>query len=158
MKTKSLKKKRALPKKTKKKVKKAKVLKKALKPKKKYVHSPDHYNTSETYLTQNLSEDLKDAWSKIRELGASLGDQKIYASGKAIMFSKKVCYFFVRPKKSYLEVVIFLKSQRPANYFKSIRPASKTKFYHTFNLIHGDQIEGELVDAITQAYKEVPAA
>lgn len=124
--------------------------------KKTYQHHPDHDNTSETYLIQNLEEDLKDAWVRIRELGASLGEQRIYASGRAIMFSKKVCYFFVRPKKSFLEVVIFLKNKKSASTFKSIRPVSKTKFAHTFRLIHSDQIEGELVEAISQAYLETP--
>lgn len=137
---------------------KLKLKPKKAKTKKKYVHSPDHYNKSETYLIQNLEEDLQDAWKNIREFGASLGEQNIYASGKAIMFSKKVCYFFVRPKKSYLEVVVFLKNERPKNYFKSIRPVSKTKYAHTFNLIHSDQIEGELIAAITQAYGEVSQA
>lgn len=127
------------------------------KTKKKYEHHPDHHNTSESYLIQELDEDLKDAWAKIRELGASLGEQRIYASGRAIMFSKKVCYFFVRPKKKYLETVIFLQRKKSPEYFKSIQPVSKTKFAHTFRLTHADQIEGELVEAIQEAYKHTPA-
>jgi hypothetical protein len=120
-----------------------------------FEHHPDHYNTSEEYLIQNLDEELKDAWFKIREIGEALGEQRIYASGKAIMFSKKVCYFFVRPKKSYLEVVLFLKTKKSADYFKSIRPVSKTKFAHTYRLVHADQVEGELVEAMTEAFHEV---
>ncbi len=120
-----------------------------------FEHHPDHYNTSEQYLIQNLEEDLKDAWFKIREAGQDLGEQRIYASGKAIMFSKKVCYFFVRPKKSYLEVVIFLKQKRSAEYFQSIRPVSKTKLAHTFRLVHADQVEGGLLEAIADAFHEV---
>ncbi len=142
----------------KKKLKKAPKKKAAKKAKKKkaYTHHPDHYNTSEEYLIQNLDEDLKDAWFKVREFAASLGEQRIYASGKAIMFSKKVCYFFVRPKKSYLQTVIFLKRSRVSENFKSA-PASKTKFYHTFRLVHADQVEGELAEAITDAFHEVEA-
>lgn len=136
------------------KTKKKKVTRKA--PKKKYEHHPDHNNTSEEYLIENLEEDFKDAWYKIREYGEAQGEQRIYASGKAIMFSKKVCYFFVRPKKSFLEVVIFLQNKRPAESYKSIRPVSKTKFAHTFRLVHSDQVEGELTDAITQAFHETP--
>jgi hypothetical protein len=127
------------------------------KTKKKYEHHPDHYNRSESFLVDNLDEDLKDAWIKLRAFGLSLGPQRCYASGRAIMFSKKVCYFFVRPKKKYLEVVIFLKNKKSPQYFKSIRPASKTKQAHTFHLIHADQIEAELVEAIEQAYEETPA-
>ena len=142
-------KKQAKKKKTAKKVSKKKV--------KKYEHHPDHYNTSESYLIQGLDEDLKDAWAKIREFGASLGEQRIYASGRAIMFSKKVCYFFVRPKTKYLETVIFLKEKKSSEYFKSIQPVSRTKFAHTFRLTHADQIEGDLVAAIQEAYEQTPA-
>src|SRR5688500_17764862 len=106
--------------------------KKKLTKKKTYEHHPDHYNTSESFLIQPLDEDLKDAWAKIREFGASLGQQRIYASGRAIMFSRKVCYFFVRPKKKYLETVVFLKEETSPDIFKSIRSVSKTKYAHTF--------------------------
>jgi hypothetical protein len=125
---------------------------KTTKKKKTYTHHPDHYNTSESFLIKDLDEDLKDAWLKLREFGASLGEQRIYASGKAVMFSKKVCYFFVRPKKKYLEVVLFLKEEWPEEIFKSIRPVSKTKYAHTFRLVHSDQVEGELTDAIQAAF------
>lgn len=131
-------------------VKKKKVAKKAR-------HQPDQYNTSEEFLIQPLDEELKDAWFKIREFGESLGDQRIYASGRAIMFSRKVCYFFVRPQKKYLEVVIFLKNERSPADYRSIRAVSKTKFAHTFRCIHSDQVEGELTDAIAHAYEATPA-
>ena len=124
--------------------------------KKKYTHHPDHYNKSESFLIDNKKEDLQEAWFKLREFAASLGPQKIYASGKAIMFSKKVCYCFVRPKKSHLEVVIFLKTKKSQLDFKSIRPVSKTKLSHTFQLIHSDQVEGPLTTAIAEAYTETP--
>lgn len=125
--------------------------------KKTYEHHPDHDNTSEEYLIQNLEDDLQDAWAKIREFGSALGKQRIYASGRAIMFSKKVCYFFVRPKKKYLEVVIFLPFKKAESSFKGIRAVSKTKFSHTFRLVHADQVEGELTEAIEDAYRETPA-
>lgn len=130
---------------------------KAKKPVKKYEHHPDHYNKSEPYLVDNLNEDLKDAWFKIRAFGASLGEQRIYASGRAIMFAKKVCYFFVRPKKSYLETVIFLPYEKSETGFKSIKAVSKTKFAHTFRLVHSDQVEGELTNAIQEAFQKTPA-
>jgi hypothetical protein len=137
-------------------MKKAKPAKK--KAKKKYEHHPDHYNTSESYLVSDLEEDLKDAWMKVREFGASLGDQRIYASGRAIMFSRKVCYFFVRPKKSYLETVVFLNEAHEPGLFKSVKAVSKTKYAHTFRLVHSDQVEGELAEAIAQAYAQAPMA
>lgn len=140
-------------KKAKKAVKKKASAKKA-KPKKKYEHHPDHYNESEEFLIQPLEEDLKEAWFAIRAFGESLGEQRIYASGKAIMFSKRVCYFFVRPKKSFLEVVIFLREKKPESDFK-IQAVSKVKFAHTFKLIHADQVEGMLTEAISEAYNAI---
>jgi len=132
--------------------------KKPAKKKKTYTHHPDHYNRSEAFLIDPLEEEFKDAWLKLREFGASLGEQKIYASGRAIMFSKKVCYFFVRPKKTYLEVVVFLQKKTSPDIFKSVKPVSKTKLAHTFRLVHSDQVEGALTEAIHQAFDEVPTA
>ena len=59
----------------------------------------DCWTTTEAALTKGLSEDLREAWERLRETAADFGEQRIYASGHAIMFSRKTCYFFVRPKK-----------------------------------------------------------
>jgi hypothetical protein len=68
----------------------------------------DCWTTTEAALTQDLSDDLRDAWERLRETAVSFGDQRIYASHKSIMFSRKSCYFFVRPKKNFLELCVFL--------------------------------------------------
>ena len=68
----------------------------------------DCWTTTEAALTKDLSEELRDAWERLRETAADLGEQRIYASHNSIMFSRKSCYFFVRPKKNFLEVCIFL--------------------------------------------------
>src|SRR4029077_9650928 len=68
----------------------------------------DCWTTTEAALTRDLSEDLRDAWERLRETAASLGDQRIYASHKSIMFSRQSCYFFVRPKTNFLELCVFL--------------------------------------------------
>ena len=72
----------------------------------------DCWTTTETALTRDLSEDLQDAWERLREAAVALGEQRIYASHSSIMFSRKSCHFFVRPKKSFLEFCVFL--GRPA--------------------------------------------
>jgi hypothetical protein len=59
----------------------------------------DCWTTTEAALTSDLSEDLRDAWDRIRETAASFGDQRIYASHNSIMFARKACYFFVRPRR-----------------------------------------------------------
>ena len=43
------------------------------------------------------------------------------------MFSRKSCYFFVRPKKSYLEVCVFLGRAVKAPQVRASIEASKTK-------------------------------
>src|ERR1700691_6292817 len=63
---------------------------------------------TEAELTDGLDEDLHDAWQKLRAFAADLGPQRIYASALSIMFARKVCYFFVRPRKTFLVVWIFL--------------------------------------------------
>lgn len=114
---------------------------------------PDRWITTEAALTEHLEEDLFEAWQKIKSFSLSLGAQRVYASGKAIMFSKKTCFFFVRPKKSFLEVVIFLPENTKLDDFKSVKAVSKTKYAHTFKLIHEDQVEGSLTEAIEKAYR-----
>ena len=68
----------------------------------------DCWTTTEAALTRDLSEDLRDAWERLRDTAAAFGDQRIYASHKSIMFARDSCYFFVRPKKKFLEVCFFL--------------------------------------------------
>ena len=68
----------------------------------------DCWTTTEAALTEDLSEDLNDAWQRLRETAVAFGEQRIYASHHSIMFSRKACYFFVRPKTKFLEVCIML--------------------------------------------------
>lgn len=114
---------------------------------------PASWKTTEKALTAHLHEDLQDAWHKIKEYSLGLGEQRVYASGRAIMFSKKTCFFFVRPRKTFLEVVVFLNHGNKNSNFKSVQAVSKTKYAHTFKLTHADQVEGELTSAILLAYK-----
>ena len=115
---------------------------------------PELWLTTEKALTQDLNDDLLEAWLKLKEFAQSLGEQRIYASGKAIMFSKKVCYVFVRPKKTYLEVVVFLRDPEKRDDFKSVAAVSKNKYAHTFKLVHADQVEGSLTDALTESFEK----
>ena len=72
----------------------------------------DCWTTTEAALTADLSEDLRDAWERLRESVAELGEQRIYASGSCIMFARQVCHVFVRPKRKVLEVCVFLARAR----------------------------------------------
>jgi hypothetical protein len=103
-------------------------------------------------VTRDLSEDFMDAWLKLRELASSLGEQRIYASEKAIMFSRRICYMFVRPKKSYLEFVFFLPEPQNSSLIARVDERSPRKFSHTVRLVHADQVEEPLTDWIRLAF------
>jgi hypothetical protein len=116
-----------------------------------------HYdwNVTEAQLIDGLNEDLRDAWHKLRDFAAGLGTQRIYASALSIMFSKKVCYFFVRPRKTFLEVWIFL--PRKIEGLTSMHgPTKKLKYCNLFKVIHADQIEEPLTDWIREAFDFAP--
>jgi len=87
----------------------------------------DCWTTTEAALTQDLSEDVQDAWERLREPPASFGDQRIYASHKSIVFSRKSRYFFVRPKRNFLELCVFLGRRLKAPQVRRVNRASKFK-------------------------------
>lgn len=112
----------------------------------------DCWTTTEAALTRDLSEDLRDAYERVRETAADFGDQRIYASHHSIMFSRKTCYFFVRPKRKYLEVVIFLGRRIRAPQVKRADQGSKAKYYHILHITHRDEVEVPITDWLREAY------
>ena len=117
----------------------------------------DCWTTTEIALTGELSEDLRDAWERLRETAADFGEQRIYASHNSIMFSRKSCYFFVRPKKSFLEVCVFLGRPLKAPQVRRSEPSSKTKFYNIIQLRHRDEVEAPVTDWLREAYHQSEA-
>jgi len=112
----------------------------------------DCWTTTEAALTAELSEDLRDAWERLRETAADFGEQRIYASHSSIMFSRKSCYFFVRPKKTFLEVCIFLGRAVKAPQVRRVDRASKTKRAHLIRITHRDEVESPITDWLLEAY------
>ena len=112
----------------------------------------DCWTTTETALTKDLSEDLREAWERLRETAADFGEQRIYASHNSVMFSRTSCYFFVRPKKSFLEVCIFLPRALKAPQVKRAEASSKTKFYNLIQIRHRDEVEAPITDWLKEAY------
>ncbi len=134
-------------------VNKSEASKKSKSPAKTALAPNSHYdrNVTEAELIEGLDEDLRDAWQKLRAFGAGLGTQRIYASAQSIMFSKKVCYFFVRPRKTFLEVWLFL--PRKIDGLRSMQgPTRKVKYCNLFKLVHADQVEEPLTDLIREAF------
>ena len=113
----------------------------------------DCWTTTEKNLTSDLSEDLMDAWERLRETASSLGEQRIYASHKSIMFSRKACYFFVRPKKNVLEVWFFLGRTLKTPLVRKTQKASKLKVAHMVHVTHRDHVEPPLTDWLKEAFE-----
>ena len=113
----------------------------------------DCWTTTEAALTQDLSDDLRDAWERLRETAVEFGDQRIYASHKSIMFSRKSCYCFVRPKRQFLEVCVFLGRPINTSPVKRVDRTSKTKVAHMLHIRHRDEVEAPITDWLQEAYE-----
>jgi hypothetical protein len=113
----------------------------------------DCWTTTEAALTRDLSEDLRDAWERLRETAAEFGPQRIYASHHSIMFSRESCYFFVRPRRSFLEVVVFLGRVVIAPRIRRAIPSSKAKTAHFIHIRHRDEVETPVTDWLREAYE-----
>ena len=112
----------------------------------------DCWTTTEGALTAELSEDLRDAWERLRDAMVELGEQRIYASGSCIMFSREVCHVFVRPKRKVLEVCIFLDRPVKDPRVRRADKSSKVKFANLVHIQHRDEVEPPLTDWLAEAY------
>jgi hypothetical protein len=113
----------------------------------------DCWTTTEAALTGQLSDDLRDAWERVRETAAAFGDQRIYASGTAIMFSRDSCYFFVRPRRSFLEVCVFLGRAVRAPQVRRVERKSASKLVNIVQIRHRDEVEPPFTDWLQEAYE-----
>ena len=112
----------------------------------------DCWTTTEAALTAELSDDLRDAWERLRETAVEFGEQRIYASHKSIMFSRRSCYVFVRPKRSFLEVCVFLPRAIKAPQVKRTTQSSRSKVANLIQIRHRDEVESPITDWLQQAY------
>ena len=119
----------------------------------------DCWTTTEAALTRDLPDDLRDAWERLRETAGAFGEQRIYASHHCIMFSRKSCYFFVRPKRNYLELCVFLGRALKAPQVRRVDRASKLKVANIIRITHRDEVEPPITDWLREAYalQDAPA-
>jgi hypothetical protein len=68
------------------------------------------------------------------------------------MFSRKSCYFFVRPKRQHLELCVFLGRQLRAPQVRKADRSSKSKVYHIIHVRHRDEVEAPITDWLREAY------
>lgn len=112
----------------------------------------DCWTTTEAALTKDLPEDLREAWERLRETVVEFGEQRIYASHHSIMFSKEVCYFFVRPKPKYLELCIMLGRPIKAPQVRSVVKGSRKKYANMVRVTHRDEVEAPITNWLREAY------
>ena len=113
----------------------------------------DCWTTTEKALTQDLPEDLRDAYQAIREAAVEFGEQRIYASHHSIMFSRKACHFLVKPRRKFLEFWMFLGRAVKAPQVKKVVESSRVKRAHLLHIIHRDQISSPITDWMREAYE-----
>jgi hypothetical protein len=112
----------------------------------------DCWTTTESALLEGASEDLRDAYDRLRETAEEFGEQRVYASHHCIMFARKACYFFVRPKRDSLELCVFLGRAIRAPQIKKAVPSSKTKTAHIIRIRHRDEVEAPITEWLREAY------
>jgi uncharacterized protein DUF5655 len=118
----------------------------------------DCWTTTEQALTQDLTEDLREAWERLREAASGLGEQRIYASHQSIMFARRTCYAFVRPKRTFLELCLFLGRTVRAPQVRRSMASSRTKVAHIVPIRHRDEVEAPVTDWLREAYQLQDAA
>jgi hypothetical protein len=64
----------------------------------------------------------------------------------------KACYFFVRPKRNYLEVVFFIGRVVKAPQIRTVVESSKVKRAHVIRITHRDEVESPVTDWLREAY------
>jgi hypothetical protein len=74
------------------------------------------------------------------------------------MFSRTSCYFFVRPKRQYLELAVFLGRAIKSPLIKRAEPKSKVKTAHIIQIRHRDEVESPITDWLKEAYDFEPLA
>jgi hypothetical protein len=68
------------------------------------------------------------------------------------MFSRKSCYFFVRPRRNDLQVCVFLGRAMPAPQVRRVERKSTSKLVNIIHITHRDEVESPFVDWLREAY------
>ena len=98
-----------------------------------------------------LRGELRDAWRALRAFARTLGGQRIYASNKSVMFARRHCYAFVRPRKTFLEVCFFSDRAIRGPGLKVSRRSSR-KLAHSLRLERAEQIDAHLTGWLREAF------
>lgn len=108
---------------------------------------------TEDSLTKNISDDVMDAWLRLKETALSFGEQSLTFSDKAILFTRKGCYLSVRPQKSYLGISFFLGRKVESPIVRETLAPARGTVEHTLRINHQDQIGAPLIQWLKEAYE-----
>jgi hypothetical protein len=68
------------------------------------------------------------------------------------MFSRKSCYFFVRPRRNDLQVCVFLGRAVRAPQVRRVERKSTAKLVNIIHITHRDEVESPFIDWLREAY------
>lgn len=97
-----------------------------------------------------LRGELRVAWRVLRSLARGLGPQRLYASNRSVMFARRHCYAFVRPRSTFLEVCFFARHPIRGAGLK-VRKRSSRKHAHTFKVERAEHVDA-LMPWLEEAY------
>src|ERR1700687_4656195 len=68
------------------------------------------------------------------------------------MFSRESCYFFVRPRRSFLQMCVFLGRAVRAPQVRRVERKSTSKLVNIIHIRHRDEVEPPITDWLQEAY------
>ena len=71
------------------------------------------------------------------------------------MFARRVCYAFVRPRRRWLDVCIFLGREITGPQVRRSDRVSRTKVANLLRVTHRDEVEAPITDWLAEAYAYV---
>ena len=113
----------------------------------------DGWTMTEAALTADLSDDLQEAWERLRETATEFG-----ANGSTRRTSRscsrgRSCYSLVRPKRRFLKVRLFPGRAIESQQVRCVDRVSKSKLRHTIPIRHRDEVEPLITDWLAEAYE-----
>ena len=89
-------------------------------------------------LTKDLSEDLREAWERLRETAVEFGEQRIYASHHSIMFARKPATSSCGRRQPARIVFFVGRAVKSPLVPKFVAP--RIRKAHVVHIVHRDQI------------------
>ena len=100
-----------------------------------------------------LTETQFEIWEQFKLLVQEFSDYYCYASKRSVMFSRRVCFCFLRPRSKDIEIFFFLGRELDSSIINKVEKRSETKFAHRVILKHSERLEEPLTSWLHEAYE-----